>query len=105
MVVGEPLSSGKYVRGDASSFMAATLTPGMRAVGVPVSIGTVAGGFIQPNDRVDVLLTEKVDDRTRTRTILKDIRVLAIDQAANAAKDQKAVADPKTATLELLPSQ
>ena len=106
MVAGEPLSAGKYVKGSASSFMAATLQPGMRAVAVQVSIATVAGGFIQPNDRVDIILTRKISEKViNSRTILSDVRVLAIDQAANAAKDQKAVADAKTATLELTPDQ
>ena len=106
MVAGEPLAAGKYVKGDASSFMAATLQPGMRAMAIQVAIATVAGGFIQPNDRVDIILTRKIGDtRIVSRAILSDIRVLAIDQAANAAKDQKAVADAKTATLELTPAQ
>jgi pilus assembly protein CpaB len=105
LVVGEPLSSGKYIRGDAAGIMAATLTPGMRAVAVTVSIATVAGGFIQPNDRVDIILTEKNSQVARSRTILTDIRVLAIDQADKSPKDQKAVSDAKTATLELTPAQ
>jgi pilus assembly protein CpaB len=106
MVAGEPLSSAKYVRADAAGFMAATLTPGMRAVAVTVSIASVAGGFIQPNDRVDIILTEKLSNqRTRSSTILSDIRVLAIDQVDKSPKDQKAVSDAKTATLELTPPQ
>ncbi len=106
LVAGEPLSDEKVVRGDATGFMAATLTQGMRAMAIQISIATVAGGFIQANDRVDIILTEKVGEkRSRARTILSDVRVLAIDQAADSSDDKKAVSDAKTATLELSPPQ
>jgi pilus assembly protein CpaB len=82
--------------------MSATLTPGRRAVSIKVEAETTAGGFILPNDRVDVVHTQQVgDNRTfRSMTILRDIRVLAIDQSAKSdANTQTAVG--KTATLEL----
>jgi pilus assembly protein CpaB len=107
MVAGEPLTDQKIVHADAASFMAATLAPGMRAVSIAVSVVSVAGGFILPNDRVDLLLTEQVSDTPRVfraRTVLSDVRVLAIDQAFDN-KGQKAVSDVKTATLELTPAQ
>jgi pilus assembly protein CpaB len=87
--------------------MSASLTPGMRAVSIAVSVASLAGGFIQPNDRVDLVLTsQSSDDRKKFRatTILRDVRVLAIDQAFDD-KNRKPVADVKTATLELTPQQ
>jgi len=113
MVEGEPVTEGKIVRSDATGFMAATLTPGMRAVSIPVSVASLAGGFILPNDRVDLMLTSQVGDnsqrRFRTTTFLRNVRVLAIDQAyvdsKNPDKSQKPVSDVRTATLELTPSQ
>ncbi len=66
-----------------------------------------AGGFILPNDRVDVLLTHSLPGRGKqfaTSTILTDVRVLAVDQTFGQKKDEKAVVG-KTATLELTPGQ
>jgi pilus assembly protein CpaB len=86
--------------------MAATLAPGMRAVSIGISTESSAGGFILPNDRVDVILTEQLGDahQFHARTILNDVRVLAVDQTYKEDKDQKVVL-AKTATLELTPKQ
>ncbi|HUO98444.1 MAG TPA: Flp pilus assembly protein CpaB [Rhizomicrobium sp.] len=105
MVEGEPVTYAKIVRSQSAGFMAATIAPGMRAVSINVSVASVAGGFILPNDRVDLICTVMLPDkRGVTRTVLSNVRVLAIDQSA-AGKDNKAVSDVKTATLELSPRQ
>jgi pilus assembly protein CpaB len=107
IVQGEPITYTKIVRSDATGFMAATLQPGMRAVSIPVTIASVAGGFILPNNRVDIILTESTNDtpkRATARVVLADVRVLAIDQAT-PDKGPKSVSDVKTATLELSPDQ
>jgi pilus assembly protein CpaB len=107
IVEGEPITYAKIVRSDATGFMAATLQPGMRAVSIPVTIASVAGGFILPNNRVDIILTETTNDtpkRATARIVLSDVRVLAIDQAT-PDKGPKSVSDAKTATLELSPAQ
>ncbi|MGC9953713.1 MAG: Flp pilus assembly protein CpaB [Rhizomicrobium sp.] len=107
IVAGEPITYAKIVRSDAAGFMAATLQPGMRAVSIPVSVASVAGGFILSNDRVDIILTQTVGDnpkRAISRIALSDVRVLAIDQTT-ADKSQKPVSDAKTVTLELTPDQ
>jgi pilus assembly protein CpaB len=70
-------------------------------------VASVAGGFILPNNRVDINLTLVTGDNPKrgiTRTVLTDVRVLAIDQAVEN-KDQKAAPDVKTVTLELTPDQ
>jgi pilus assembly protein CpaB len=105
MTSGEPLTTTKIVHADAAGFLAAMLSPGMRAVSVTISADTGAGGFVLPNDRVDVLCTQQLTDahRYRTQTILSDVRVLAIDQTYES-KDQKTVVG-RTATLELSPDQ
>jgi pilus assembly protein CpaB len=113
IVTGEPLTDAKVVHSDATGFMAATLAPGMRAVSIPISVASLAGGFIVANDRVDLMLTSQVTDggqhRFRSTTFLKNVRVLAIDQAfadtKNPEKSQKPVSDVRTATLELSPIQ
>jgi pilus assembly protein CpaB len=105
IVAGEPITYTKIVRSDNGGFMAATLQPGMRAVSIPVSIASVAGGFILPNNHVDIILTETgtgASKQATSRIVLSDVRVLAIDQAV-AGKDPKS--DAKTATLELFPDQ
>jgi pilus assembly protein CpaB len=111
-IAGEPIRDQKLVRADGSGFMAAILPTGMRAVSTEISPETGAGGFILPNDRVDVILSkrDKNPDRTNTadvinsETILSNVRVLAIDQTVEEKNGQKVVVG-KTATLELKPEQ
>ena len=87
--------------------MAASVTPGMRAVAIAVTTETGAGGFILPNDRVDVLSLIQTSDqpkRYRSVTLVENVRVLAMDQTYKEDKNQKVVV-AKTATLEVSPSQ
>lgn len=104
MVAGEPITYAKIVKTDSTGFMAATLKPGMRAVAITVSVATVAGGFILPNDRVDIIATRNAGGHPSADVVVSNVRVLAIDQASDG-KNQKAVSDVKTATLELAPAQ
>ena len=105
MMAGEPLTVTKIVHGDASGYLAAQLMPGMRAVSITISADTGAGGFILPNDRVDILCTQQTGEarKFRTQTVLKDVRVLAVDQTYDS-KDSKTVVG-RTATIELTPQQ
>ena len=111
-IAGEPIREQKLVKADGSGFMAAILPTGMRAISTEISPETGAGGFILPNDRVDVILSkrEKNPDRQRrpdivnSEIILTNIRVLAIDQAPKEKDGQNAVVG-KTVTLELKPEQ
>jgi pilus assembly protein CpaB len=112
MVAGEPIREAKLIKATGSGFMAAILPAGMRAVSTEISPETGAGGFILPNDRVDVLLSRRDRDAEKSaghdtfvsETILNNIRVLAIDQAIEEKNGQKVVVG-KTATLELGPRQ
>jgi len=106
---GEPVTRPKIVSADTSGFMAAVLEPGMRAISTRISPETGAGGFILPNDRVDVIVTQEKDSDvggqfTRSSTILQNVRVLAIDQSFREMEDDQVVVG-KTATLELTPRQ
>lgn len=91
-----------------SSLLSAVLTPGKRAVAISISAEQSAGGFVLPDDRVDVVVTSCRDrrcgDGATARTILRNIRVLAIDQSG-AESDKEATLIGKTATLELTSAQ
>jgi pilus assembly protein CpaB len=108
---GEPIREAKLIKANgASGYMAAILPSGMRAVSTEISPETGAGGFILPNDRVDVILSRRSngDNRRGTQptseTILTNVRVLAIDQTVEE-KDGQRVVVGKTATIELSPRQ
>ena len=111
-IAGEPIRELKLVRADGSGFMAAILPTGMRAVSTELSPENGAGGFILPNDRVDVLLTRREKnpnpaagaDIVVSEIILANLRVLAIDQAPKEKEGQNSVVG-KTVTLELKPEQ
>ncbi len=104
---GEPIRDGKLVRAD-SGFMSAILPSGKRAVAVRVSAQSTAGGFILPNDRVDLIHTvnQNSDGQSRfvSKTLLSNIRVMAIDQTIEEQNGERVVVG-KTATLELSPSE
>jgi pilus assembly protein CpaB len=105
---GEPVTETKLVLAGTRGFMSAVLQPGMRAVSVPVSATSAVSGFIYAGDRVDVLLTHTLNSpqgqHKATETILRNARVIAMDQKVDAAPtDKPDVA--KTATLELTPKQ
>ena len=109
LVAGQPITDASIVRAGATGFLAATIKTGMRGIGVPVNAETSAGGFILPNDRVDVVLSRDISGGSgiknfQSETILRDVRVLAVDQTAQPQKDQQSVVG-KTATLELTPDQ
>jgi pilus assembly protein CpaB len=121
LVKGEPVTGAKLVHPGAAGFMSVMLTPGMRAVAIEIEPEAAAGGFIQPNDRVDVIVTRNIENageqasRTmqdvRSDVILTNIRVLAIDamysplpEAGARAEDrsgQAGVILGSRATLEL----
>lgn len=111
----EPVSPGKIVMTGEAGFMSAVLAPGMRAVAIPISVESGAGGFILPNDRVDVLVTRDTGGSSSTgtnanavafvtETILTNVRVLAIDQIFRDTEGQQVVVG-STATLEVAPRE
>ncbi len=109
LLSGEPVIPSKIVRAGSSGVLAVTLSPGMRAVAVPLSPETSAGGFILPGDHVDVVQSVPVDSqgaarRFEARTVLRNVKVLAIDQNLKASKGG-ATALGATATLEASPEQ
>jgi pilus assembly protein CpaB len=109
MYGGEPLRRSKLV-GEGQSFMSSILPSGSRAVATQIAADTSAGGFILPNDFVDVIMTRRSDTAGAgsgfiTETILQNIKVLAIDQAIQEDEEGRRVKVGETATLELTPQQ
>ena len=108
-VAGEPLRPDRLVKGAGSGFLSAVLPGGARAVAIDLSDQgkSAAGGFILPNDRVDVIRTFHPDDAPSafaSETILKNIRVLAIGQSVQEKQAERTVIG-STATIEVTPDQ
>ena len=106
---GEPITSRKLVMPGEKSVMSALLRPGMRAVTTRISVDTAAGGFIQPGDNVDIILTSTVVNtqtvgrgkRYVSDTIFENVRVLAIDQTFSTNSESGASVIGSTATFEM----
>ncbi|ODT73227.1 MAG: Flp pilus assembly protein CpaB [Pelagibacterium sp. SCN 63-23] len=112
---GEPIREAKLVRSD-QGYLSAVLSPGMRGVSVGVTAVSSAGGFVVPNDHVDVVLTTSSSMGQRSEVILSDVRVLAIGKrlgelGASGGAEGGDSPTPVTfdnstiATLELDPAQ
>jgi pilus assembly protein CpaB len=110
VTAGEPVTQGSLVSPQDRGFLAAALTPGMRAITVPISQQSGVAGFIFPGDRVDMMLTQAVGGAEGTslqvaETVLRNLRVLATDQATTQVVVD-GVAQPRvsaTVTLEVTP--
>ncbi len=103
---GEPIGNEDVMKPSDHGFMAAALRPGMRAVTIGVDATSGSAGLVWPGDRVDLILTLTDQARTPGRrvsaeTILKDARVIAIDQ--QMIQGGAADAQARTVTLEVLP--
>lgn len=108
MLASEPMTERKLVRAGNAGILAITLESGMRAMSIPLSAETAAGGFILPGDHVDVVMTHALEGgdgkRFSADTVLKNVRVLAIDQTTGAPKEGATVVGA-TATLEVSTKQ
>jgi pilus assembly protein CpaB len=111
---GETIMEQKLLKAGDAGFMSAIVRKGMRAISVGISVTSSAGGFILPNDKVDVLLTRQLDGQSPSggknvvsETVLTNVRVLAINQTykQDPTGEKVALEDGKTATLELTPQQ
>lgn len=109
VTAGQPVTKGSLVAPGDRGFLAAALGPGMRAVTIPVSAKTAVGGFVFPGDRIDLVLTQQVKgegEALRTaETILRNLRVLATDQATDSevVEGKTVVRAFRTVTLEVTP--
>lgn len=111
VTAGQPLTRGSLVGPQDRGFLAAALTPGMRAVTVPVSATSGLAGFVFPGDHVDIVLTESVSGSGDgqplkvSETILRNVRVLATDQRYQDkdADGKVKVVQASNVTLEVTP--
>jgi pilus assembly protein CpaB len=120
MAEGEPVTPAKIAHPGEGGWMSAIIAPGMRAVSIEISAETAAGGFIQPNDHVDVMMIRDVDSsennngaaggqvlaKARAHIILQNVHLLAIDAIYGppAKQGEGGVLVGTRATLELVPS-
>ena len=102
---GEPIRAEK-IADSSNRIMSSLLPSGKRAVATEISVSTGAGGFVLPNDRVDVIMVRKGEDKNfLTENVLNNVRVLAIDQQIQEKDDGTKSVVGTTATLELTPDQ
>ena len=110
---GEPVLPQKIAMKGEQGLLAALMEPDMRAISVEISAESASGGFILPNDRVDLILTydQKGDpergiiERTVATTIVQNVRVLAIDQNFSTEAEGEIARLGSTATLEVSPRE
>jgi pilus assembly protein CpaB len=109
---GEPVRKERLIKGVTAGLMSTMLSPGKRAIAIDVTLNNTAGGFILPNDRVDVLRTYRDTEATKdlghevysSEIVLANVRVLAMGQTIEK-KGAEPVVTGSTATLELDPRQ
>lgn len=109
LYAGEPIRRERLVKGPNAGFLSAILPSGKRAVAINIDAtgSTSAGGFILPNDHVDVIRTVKPEGTAGSDvisdTLLRNIKVLAIGQNIEEKNGQPVVVG-SNATLELDPT-
>jgi pilus assembly protein CpaB len=111
ITAGQPVTQGALVAPGDRGFLAAALSPGMRAVTITVSQKTGVAGFVFPGDRVDLVLTQTVkgvdngEPLKAAETILRNLRVLATDQSTETETEngKTVVRSARTVTLEVTP--
>lgn len=111
ITAGQPLTQGSIVRPGERGFLAAALGPGMRAVTVAVSATSGVAGFVFPGDRVDLVLAQEVvgggdgPPLRASETIVRNIRVLAVDQRLNSRDENgnQVAQNTSTVTFEATP--
>ncbi|HHN73013.1 MAG TPA: Flp pilus assembly protein CpaB [Thermopetrobacter sp.] len=131
LFAGEPVMEQKLLFPEDGGYLSSVIAPGMRAIAFEVRVDTAVGGYVRPNDRVDIFLQRRGSrgsflrkgSKLKAELVLKNVKVLAVDEfnAANTAKIKtdtkskkrsrraKATADydpkPVTAVLEITPKQ
>lgn len=110
----EPILQQRIVKRGEAGLLPVLMGPDMRAIAISISPESATGGFVLPNDRVDLILTMEqeasaatgiISDRRVAQTILQNVRVLAIDQTYAITEEGGSSRIGSTATLELTPRE
>jgi len=94
---GQPITSAHVQSPTQLSYR---VPEGMRAVTVAIDPVVGVAGFLEPGDRVDVIATFEVGEVTVTRTILQNVKLLALGTTATAAKPKKPPAEGEEAEVK-----
>jgi pilus assembly protein CpaB len=100
---GEPITEPRLARPGDRGFLAAVLSPGLRAITIPINETNSIAGLLFPGDRVDLIVTHDVGSRRVSETVMTNIRVLAVDARTQAVNGQPGVG--RTVTIEVTPKQ
>jgi len=105
-----PMAEDSFITSDdlvdaKTDGLAATLPPGMRAVAIRVNAETLAGGFVLPGSKVDILATLRGDGGSRTVTILQDMLVLAVETKSTRSSEDAQSMLGNTVTLAVWPEE
>jgi pilus assembly protein CpaB len=84
---GEPLMESKLIFPEDGGYLSAMLSPGMRAIAIPVNKVRTAGGYIKPYDRVDLLFVRKGSDLSKAEVVMENVKVLAINKEVVGKKN------------------
>jgi pilus assembly protein CpaB len=124
VAASEPILQSAIAKPGERDFLQVVLTPGERAIAIPVATGGASTGLLSPGDRVDVILTQnfKGDNtanapltrRSVSETVVENLRVLAIDEPDKLTAPGRSMAAPvnpaagnfgRTVTLEVTAEQ
>ena len=107
ITAGEPVTEGQIVQPGERGYLAAVLSPGMRALTVPINATSGLAGFVFPGDRVDIIVSHRTKKGKTivkaSETVLENVRVLAVDQSLGRTQGKASIG--RTATLEVTPHQ
>jgi len=111
IAAGEPVSPNRVIKPGDRGFLAAVLTPGMRAITLATNPVSGVAGLVFPGDHVDVILSHQVridaagqqSSGSASETVMTDLRILAMDQSTADADGKPLLA--KTVTFEVTPKQ
>lgn len=106
---GEPIRADKLAL-TTDGYLSAVLDSGTRGVSVTVSASSASGGFVVPNDRVDVVLTRSKGEEGQAQTqvsdtILRNVRVLAINTRLGETGTTGAATDPENPRAEIFANE